>query len=171
MILDRLNDAAARGVQFLAPMVLASFLMLSIPACSGTDDESLSSVEIEAIKAASHVYGTAWLSNDPEAVMATLTNDAVIVPSGMSPIQGEEAIRAFWWPEDSPPTHVTEFSSTEEEAGGYGGFGFVRGTFTLRFQYDGGDFSSGGTYLSLMRCLPDGSWRISHRMWSDGPRE
>lgn len=64
---------------------------------------------------------------------------------------------------------VTEFTSTEEEAGGYGDFGFVRGTFTLRFQYDGADFSSGGAYLCLMRRLPDGSWRISHRMWSDGP--
>ena len=171
VILDRFKYVITKGVQVVALVALASMLLISIAACTETADESLSTTEIEAIKAASRAYGTAWLSNDPESVMATLTDDAVIVPSGMSSMQGEEAIRAFWWPEDSPPTMVTEFTSTEEEAGGHGGFGFVRGTFTLRFQYDGADFSSGGAYLCLMRRLPDDSWRISHRMWSDGPPE
>ncbi len=25
-----------------------------------------------------------------------------------------------------------------------------------------------GTYLNVLRKLPDGSWRISHHMWDDG---
>ncbi len=169
LILGRVMYTADRSSQARTLVVLAASLLTSLSGCSETGDGPLASAEIEAIKAASRAYETAWLSNDPELVMATLTGDAVIVPSGMPSVQGEKAIRAFWWPEDSRPTTVTQFTSTEQEAGGHGDFGFVRGTFTLRFEYDGADYSSGGTYMSVLRRLPDGSWRISHRMWSDGP--
>jgi ketosteroid isomerase-like protein len=29
--------------------------------------------------------------------------------------------------------------------------------------------SHSGTYLNVMRKLPDGSWRIQAHMWDDGP--
>ena len=148
-------------------VVLAAPLVLTALGCSNS--AAVSSTDIQAIKAASQAYGTAWLSNDPELVMATLTDDAVVIPSGSAPIEGQEAIREFWWPKDSPPTTVTEFTSTQDEVGGHGDFGFVRGTFSLRFDYDGTGYSGAGTYISLLRRLPDGSWRISHRMWSDRP--
>jgi ketosteroid isomerase-like protein len=153
----------------MAFMGLLTLLLVSISGCSGAGPGPLTSAEIEDIKVAARAYGTAWLSNDPEAVMATMTGNAVMVPSGMSPLEGEKAIRAFWWPEDSPSTTVTQFTTTEQEAGGYGDFGFVRGSFTLGFEYGGATYSSGGTYLCLLQRLADGSWLISHRMWSDGP--
>ncbi len=171
MIIERFRHRVAKSLHVMAAVVMVIPLLIGIAACSETTDLSLSASDMEAINAASQAYGTAWLSNDPELVMATLTEDAVIVPSGMSSMQGKEAIRAFWFPEDSPPTVVTEFTSTEDEVGGHGDFGFVRGTFTLQFEYDGAEYSSGGTYVCLLRRLPDGSWRISHRMWSDTPRE
>lgn len=146
--------------------VLIGLFVVTI-GCARIDRGSLTSEEIQAIKTAAQAYGSAWLSNDPEQVMSTLTPDAVIVPSGMSPIEGEAAIRAFWWPRDSPSTTVTQFTSAENEIGGHGDFGFVRGTFTLSFQYDGTSYSSGGTYVSLLTRLPDDTWRISYRMWSD----
>lgn len=169
LIFGRLMLTAGGSSQARPLVVLAASLLISISGCSDAGDGPLSSAEIEAIKAASRAYGTAWLSNDPELVMATLTGDAVIVPSGMPSVQGEKEIRDFWWPEESPPTTVTQFASTEQEAGGHGDLGFVRGTFTLSFEYDGTKYSSGGTYMSVLKRLPDGSWRISHRTWSDGP--
>ena len=56
-----------------------------------------------------------------------------------------------------------------QEVGGNGNFAFVRGSFMLKFQYDGDSFSGVGDYMSLMRCLPEGEWRISHRLWNDHP--
>lgn len=144
--------------------------LTGVSGCSKPDGGPLSTAETDAIKAASNAYGTAWLSNDADQVMATLTDDAVIVPSGMSPIQGQADIRSFWWPADSPPTTVTQFVSTVHSAGGHGEVGFVLGSFTLSFDYDGNSYSSGGTYMSVLRRAVDGSWKISHRMWSDSPR-
>ena len=46
-----------------------------------------------AVEAATQAYRTAWLTNDPDKVMATLTADAVISPSTLSPIKGADAIR------------------------------------------------------------------------------
>jgi len=122
------------------------------------------------IKAADAAYATAWLSNDPESVMATLTEDAVVIPSGMPAIEGAAAIREFWWPPESSSTTVTEFTLVQRDHGRSAGLAYVRGSFSLGFQYDGKTYASDGEYLSLLRCLSDGTWRIARRMWSDGSR-
>jgi ketosteroid isomerase-like protein len=139
--------------------------------CSGTGNEPLSSSELETIKAADHAYATAWLTNDSEQVMATLTEDAVLLPSGIPVIEGAEEIRRFWWPGGAPPTNVTEFTLVQREVGGRGDIGFVRGSFSLAFEYDGTAYSGRGEYLSLLKRGSDATWRISHRMWSDRPPE
>jgi ketosteroid isomerase-like protein len=124
---------------------------------------------LEAVTAADQAYAIAWLTNDPEQVMATLVEDAVLLPSGLPAVEGDEAIREFWWPADSPPTTVVEFTVEQREVGGSEGFGFVRGSFSLGFEYDGETYASGGNYLSLLQRGSDARWRISHRMWSDSP--
>ena len=158
-------------VQPLLAMACAVCLLMAGSGCSNARPVSLSAEEIETIMAADQAYATAWLANEPERVMATLTDDAALVPSGMEVMEGADDIRAFWWPPDSPLTTVIEFSLVQQEAGGSGDVGFVRGSFLLAFEYDGAAHSSSGEYFSLLRRLPDGSWRISHRMWSDRPRQ
>lgn len=122
-----------------------------------------------AIAVADRAYAEAWLDNDAEAIMATLTDDAVLVPSGLPVLEGPQAIRGFWWPEGSPPTTVTRFTLTQHEIQQEGTMGFVRGSFALEFEYDGKTYSSQGEYMSILRRQEDGSWRISRRMWSDRP--
>ncbi len=146
-------------------------LIVVVTGCSDIGPASLSDSELNDIYEADRAYATAWLANDTEMVMGTLTSDAVIVPSGMQAIEGENAIRQFWWPEDSPPTHVSEFTLVQHEAGGFGDIGFVRGSFSLGFDYDGTAFSSRGEYFCLLRRGPDEVWRISHRMWNDRPAD
>ena len=82
-------------------------------------------------------------------------------------VEGEAAIREFWFPPDAPPTVVTELTLDQREFGGEGDVGWVRGAFTLGFESDGASYTNHGTYLALFRRLPDGSWRMSHRMWND----
>lgn len=135
---------------------------------SDADDPSggLTAEQEEAVMAADWAYAEAWLTNEPDAIMRTLTDDAVIVPSGEPAVEGPEAIREFWWPDDEPPTTVTGYAVRQREAGGVPGFAYVRGTYSLSFDYDGALFESEGTYLSLLR-RGDRGWRISHRMWND----
>src|SRR5215218_10777640 len=54
-----------------------------------------------AAQAATQAYRAAWLSNDPQRIMATLTPDAVLYPSSLPPIAGSDAIRTFWFPSSS----------------------------------------------------------------------
>jgi ketosteroid isomerase-like protein len=136
-------------------------------ACDTGSPASLSSTRLQAVRAADRAYAEAWLANDRERVMATLTSDAVIMPSGIPALQGHPAIGGFWWPPDSPATRVTEFTLRQSEADGHGDLAFVRGEFTLRFNYDGKDYANRGDYLSLLRQQPDRSWKITHRTWND----
>ena len=132
---------------------------------SGEPDPA--SLVIAAIKEADRAYVDAWLTNDAGRVMATLTDDAVIMPFGIPAIEGTEAIRTFWWPPDSPPATITEFTTVQHDAGGGGDIGYVRGSFSLSFEYAGKMLSNHGDYISILRRLPDGSWRVSHRAWND----
>jgi ketosteroid isomerase-like protein len=124
-----------------------------------------------AASAATLAYRDAWLSNAPEKVMATLTADAVLLPSGMEPISGPAAIRAFWWPADGPATTITAMEQTIDEITGERDLAIVRGhgslTFTMR--QDGRETSrtQRSTFLNVVHRQSDGSWKITHRMWSD----
>ncbi len=131
--------------------------------------QSEPAAESAAIAAADQAYASAWLANDPDAVLATLTEDAIILPSGLESKQGQAQIRQFWFPPDSPITKVTEFSLDQREIDGSGDLGFVRGSFTLGFDYDGTSYRSRGDYVSILRKLDDGDWKISRRAWNDLP--
>jgi len=145
-------------------------LVFAAQGCRSTESAGLSALDLDAVRVADRSYADAWLANDPDQVMRTLTEEPVIIPSGMRAIEGAEAIREFWWPAGSPPTTVTEFTVVQREVDGYGDFAFVRGSFSLRFEYDGSDYSNAGEYISLLRRPAGGSWKLSQRMWNDHER-
>lgn len=160
-----------RLVRRTVPVLSVSLAALVLASCAADTNPTgrqpaLSDEQREAMAAADWAYAEAWLSNEPETVMRTLTEDAVIVPSSMLPIEGPDAIRAFWWPEDEPPTTVTGFAVRQDEVGGSTGLGYVRGAYSMSFDYDGASFETEGTYLTLLR-RGDHGWRISHRVWND----
>lgn len=130
---------------------------------------NLAAEELDEVRRASRAYMEAWLLNDAEAVMATFVSEPVLSPSGLPFLEGQEAARAFWWPENSPPATVTRFEYEELEATGSGDLGFVRGTFTLEFQFDGETYTNLGKYLHLVKRVPGEGWRISHHFWNDLP--
>jgi ketosteroid isomerase-like protein len=144
-------------------------LVAVLAGCSSGPTEPSCPNDPDAIKAADRAYAAAWLANDPDRVMATLTKDAVIVPSGIPALRGPEEIRGFWWPPDSPLTTVDRFELEQKATAAEKRLAFVQGSFKLSFVYDGKDFASSGDYMSILQCQSDGSWRISHRQWSDHP--
>lgn len=146
---------------------LSCCVLAAVLGCAKSPGGALSTAELEGIKRADQAYAEAWLANDSERIMSTLTADAVLAPSGLPVLEGATAIREFWWPENSPPTKVTEFKLVQQEVHGQNDLGFVRGSFTLAFEYDGQSYESGGVYFSILRRSDEGSWRISHRIWSD----
>lgn len=126
--------------------------------------------EAAAIRRAGEAYVEAWVANDRASVLATLADDAVLLPAhGRPAVVGKPAIEAFWWP-PGPPATVEAFSSTVDEAGAEGGVGWSRGSFELTFTWQGRTTTQRGTFLMLFRREADGAWRITHRMWDDALR-
>ena len=124
-----------------------------------------------AAEAATQAYRTAWLTNDPEKVMATLTADAVIYPSTLSPIKGADAIRKFWFPADSS-TRVTALELSIDSVHVDGDTAITSGTGSLTFVVSQGGVTSQPRtqrhwHVNVLRRQPDGSWRIWRRMWGD----
>lgn len=150
--------------------VLVALSLSCAVSCGSAPSAKLSPAELEAMRQAAKSYATAWLSNDPDRVMAVFVEEPVLSPSGIPFIEGQKAARNFWWPEDAPPMTITAFELAEREAGGSGEHGFVRGTYTLVFEYGGIRNVNVGKYLSLLKRMPDGSWRISHHFWNDLPQ-
>ncbi|MDH4070161.1 MAG: hypothetical protein OEV30_07030 [Ignavibacteria bacterium] len=128
--------------------------------------EPLGPEEMNEMKAAQMQYSVAWMTNDPEEVMNTFTSNPIIVPSGMSAIEGAEAARAFWWPEEGPLATITRFEMVQEQAGGHGDLGYVRGTFFLEFDYEGESHKNEGEFVSLLE-RGNAGWKISTHMWND----
>ena len=136
--------------------------------------QPLSTNDRSAIADNLQLYRNAWLKGDANAVMATLAENAVLLPSGLPPIVGDEAIRAFWWPPDSPPTKVLAMELAIEETAGQAGLAYAwgRGSLTFSYQQDGQEktVSTESTFLNVLRKQADGKWKTTCRMWSDRPR-
>ncbi len=150
---------------------LFTALLLAGLSASSFAAERLAPADEAGIRRACAAYVSAWLANDKAAVLATLADDAVLMPAhGRPAIVGKPAIEAFWFPWPSPPSSVDAFTSVVDDVGGGKGLGWARGSFDLTFTYDGATRSQHGTYLMLFRRGPGGAWRITHRMWDDAIR-
>ncbi len=133
--------------------------------------QDLDDADLRAMRDAASSYGDAWLTNDADTVMGTFVDEPVLSPSGLPYLEGQNAARAFWFPADSPPTKVTGFELTEIEVYGSGNLGYVRGTFTLAFEYDGSSYENHGKYLTILGKTPAAGWRITHHIWDDLPQD
>jgi ketosteroid isomerase-like protein len=160
---------------FLALVAVALLLGWSSLGAN-TPKPILSSSDRDAIRAVHERYRRAWLANDAQAVRNTFTEDAVLLPHhGVPPVVGIEAINQFWWPADGLPTTIDILDLTYDDIGGDGVIGYVRGRskveWTVQEHGTAERFRNEGNYLSLLRKMPDGSWKITHHMWNDPPNQ
>ncbi len=152
-----------------SPHLVTLALTVALAGCTSTTAYDVSGEDLTEMKNAARAYSEAWLTNDPEAVMATFVSDPVLSPSGLPFLEGQAAARGFWWPEGSPPTIVTQFDYEELEASGSGNIGYVRGVYALAFEYDGSKYTNVGKFIHILKRVPGGEWRISHHFWNDLP--
>ncbi|HEY6249825.1 MAG TPA: DUF4440 domain-containing protein [Candidatus Angelobacter sp.] len=128
----------------------------------------------KAIRAAIESYRTAWLANDAKRVLKTLTDDAVLLPAHGTPaVVGIAAIEKYWFAPGGPVTTVTGLNITVDQIGGNGTVAFARGLDEVAWTVTQDGVTHRhfhpGTYLNVMKKLPDGTWRIQVHMWDDGP--
>lgn len=140
-------------------------------AAGNRNDGTFTATDRDAVVRVSDACVEGWAANDAAKVTATLTPDAIIVPNGLSPIAGADAIREFWWPADGPATRITGMDQTVDQVEGSGDLAVVRGRGTLSFEMALNDSlvsrTNRLTFMNVLRRQADGSWRITQRTWSD----
>ena len=115
-------------------------------------------------------YRDAWLANSQTQVMALFSPDATILPGGMLPITGGDAIRAFWWPANGPTMTVVAMEQVVDDVIADVTVAVVRGHGSVRFVMgDAGQQPQTlrHNFVNVVRRQPNGSWLIVQRMWSD----
>jgi len=171
-----MREAVASIDRFMCCIVGIGLLVFSHDGAAQVNrgEATLTQQDRTAIQSVIEKYRTSWLAGDAEGVMRTFTEDAVLLPAqGSTPVVGSEAIRKYWWPAGGPTTTVTKLNITYEEIGGECSTAYARGRdevgWTIEENGTRKSHGNSGTYLNVMRRLPDGSWRISHHMWDVDP--
>jgi uncharacterized protein (TIGR02246 family) len=139
-------------------------------------DEKLSAADESAIRATIEAYRTAWLGGDNKGVLETFIDDGILLPAHGSPaVVGIAAIEKYWFTPGGPPTTITKLHITVDQVGGNGTLAFARRLDEVGWTVtqDGVTHKHfhPGTYLNVMKKMPDGSWRIQAHMWDDGPEK
>jgi len=113
-------------------------------------------------------YRVAWLANDENRVMKTLSEDAILMPaSAKKAIAGSKAIREYWWPAGSPFS-IDEFDQTLLDVDSCEELGYARGTSRVAWTSvsNGVKSKSESTtdFLAILKRSHD-SWQIIRLTW------
>ena len=161
--------------RYIAAAVLTVLLFASSLNASAPKGQSqLTQEDEKAIRATIETYRTAWLANDAKGVLKTFTDDGVLLPAhGKPAVEGIAAIERYWFAPGGPATTVTVLNITVEQVRGDGKLAFAHGLDEVGWSVtqDSGShrYFHPGTYLNVMKKLPDGTWHIQVHMWDDGP--
>ncbi len=177
MLFDAPNASRAPAPRrWLAAVILVlGFWPVPSDAASTGAQVHLNAGDVRAIKATIRTYRSTWLSNDAAGVMRTFADDAVLLPAhGGRAIVGKAAIAKYWFASGGPPTKLVDLQITVDQVDGTAGLAFARGldgvAWTVTEHGKTTRYSHPGTYLNVMKKMPDGSWRIQVHMWDDGPQ-
>lgn len=144
--------------------------LLSCLLISCTTDTALTQQDKQAIDQIRNDYVNGWLANDSETVLGLFTEDATIIPSGMSPINGIDGIGNYWFPNDSSTTTIHLYEIELLEIEGSSGMAYTLEKGILNFTYAKGDFSMSKESISHATTVyqkdASGDWKIISRMWS-----
>ena len=121
--------------------------------------------EIEAARA--H-WMELFSAGDGKAVAEqSFSEDAVLLPPDSAPVEGREAIAAFW--QGIFDAGVTGLKLDTLSIDVVGDTGIVTGYWTVTVPTEGGGTTEvGGKELLIYRKEADGNWRATRDIWNDG---
>ena len=131
---------------------------------------AISHSDAQAVRATLQRYVTAWLANDPDAVMRELSSDAVLIPGEKAPYVGAAAIRNYWWPPSATAFAIVRFDTTIDSVTGSGDFAMCRGTQIIEWTSGAERWRTSGNYVTVLRRT-DAGWRITLQMAANGKNE
>ena len=151
-------------VSFLLALLALAATPRSVAAGLPTADEAL-------IRQVMTDYQDAWVADDHAKVLGLLAADATIVPSDRAPIEGLQAITAFWFPPaDGSKTTIDHYEIDLREVSGSGDLAYTLevGRLIWSYEKDGHKLTTSqeSNEITIFR-KNDGRWKILRRLWAD----
>lgn len=107
---------------------------------------------------------------DVEKVVSYWSDDAVVVPPGMPPIVGKDAIRAFVAHSFATPGFSISWTPVDVVVSDDGTMGYSTAHNTMTMPGpDGTPVTSHGRALAVWRRAPDGRWECVYDIWNAAP--
>jgi uncharacterized protein (TIGR02246 family) len=134
-------------------------LALALVACSPGAPVHSDPGARRGIEAAVAQYVTATNQGDSEALTALYAEDAVLLPPDHEPIQGREAIGAFWRQGTDEGLEVRTLRIEVD-----GNVGYLVGSYHLPPTEE--EPADSGKYVMCLRRQSDGSWKLTADIWN-----
>jgi uncharacterized protein (TIGR02246 family) len=113
----------------------------------------------QAVESAIRSYVEASNKGDVTALASLYAEDAVLLPPDHEPIQGREAIRAFW---RQGTDEGLEVSNLAVEVSG--NLGYLVGQYHLPATDE--EPADSGKYVMCLKRQHDGSWKVTADIWN-----
>ncbi len=126
--------------------------------------------DLAAVKQLAKDYRAAWLTDDPEALLALYADDAVLMLTNEPPLIGKEALRTLYQYVFENYTSTGSGKQLEVEVGGDLGYIWSTYTATSTPKAGGEPIKDRGNSVFIVRRQRDGSWKVARDIWnSDNP--
>ncbi len=146
-----------------AALGLAAALAVVLHGCAGTSGPS--QADLALARSISPNFMKAVEGRDPAAAAALYDKDAMVMPPGAPPVRGQQEIRAFW--QKMMTTAIRKVTLNPTDLKMAGDIAYEVGEYALEMTLpDGHQGSDTGKYIVLMRRQTDGSWKMTHDIWS-----
>jgi len=126
--------------------------------CAGSGRPAESGAR-QGIEAAVRRYVAASNDGDADALAALYAEDAVLLPPDHEPIQGRDAIGAFWREGTDEGLEVTTLTVDVD-----GDLGYLVGRYRLPATDE--EPADSGKYVMCLRRQRDGSWKLTADIWN-----
>lgn len=126
---------------------------------------------VDAIRADEVQWNADYKSGDPGKVVTHFAPDATVMFPDQAPVSGLEAIRAAAARTMDDPAFSLTFSSDKVDVAASGDLAVSRGAFTLKATNPATKAvnSSTGSFVTVYKPQPDGSWKAIWDIASPGP--
>lgn len=129
------------------------------------------SADEQAVRDIHQAYVEGWKKMDEVQVLALFEEGARIQPNRMSPIEGKEAIRSFWFPDDGSITRIHRYETDLMFVEVMDSLAVSTQKSLLDWSYEQDTFQMAriqrGLATTLYRKQSDGHWKIWRQMWTD----
>ncbi len=123
-----------------------------------SETQQFTDQDAAAIRTITDTHLQSILDHNPDAFMATCTDEIVFLPPEQPPLVGKTACRAFLDDFPTPTTFTAEFDDVD----GQGDLAFSRGHASAAFEDGRTEFR----WMAIHRRQPDGSWKMVRDIWN-----